>query len=64
MKDFQQLTLIKLHIDKKKINTKLVVCPTIRRGNGLALSSRNIKLKNNEIFEAGKIYTYLKKIKN
>ena len=63
MKDFQQLTLIKLHIDKKKINTKLVVCPTIRRANGLALSSRNIKLKNNEIFEAGKIYTYLKKNK-
>ena len=29
----------------------------------LNFQRRNIKLKNNEIFEAGKIYTYLKKNK-
>jgi len=63
VKDFQQLSLIKLHIFKKKINTHIVECATIREANGLALSSRNIKLKNSEIFKAGNIYMYLKKNK-
>jgi len=60
MKDFQQLALIKLHILKNKIKTKVVVCPTIRKNNGVALSSRNIKLNKNQITKAGKIYNYLK----
>ena len=59
MKDFQQLTLIKLHINKKKIKTKLVECSTVRDTNGLALSSRNIRLKNKQIFSAGNIYKYI-----
>jgi pantoate--beta-alanine ligase len=63
MKDFQQLSLIKSHIVKKKIKTELVVCATKRRNNGLALSSRNINLTKNQIINAGKIYTYLKKNK-
>ena len=63
MKDFQQLSLIKSHIVKKKIKTELVVCATTRRNNGLALSSRNINLTKNQIINAGKIYTYLKKNK-
>jgi pantoate--beta-alanine ligase len=63
MKDFQQLSLIKLHIIKKKINTKLVACPTIRNDNGLALSSRNAMLTNNQILQAGMIYSYIKKNK-
>ncbi len=63
MKDFQQLSLIKLHLIKNKIKIKLIACPTIRSSNGLALSSRNTKLKDNEKIQAGKIYTYLKKNK-
>ena len=63
MKDFQQLSLIKSHIVKKKIKTELVVCATKRRNNGLALSSRNINLTKKQIINAGKIYTYLKKNK-
>ena len=63
MKDFQQLSLIKLHIIRKKINTKLVVCPTIRESNGLAISSRNNKLEKKQIYKAGMIYSYLKKNK-
>ena len=31
--------------------------------NGIALSSRNAKLKKNQILIAGKIYKYLKKLK-
>jgi len=60
MKDYQQLALIKSHILKNKINTKVVPCPTIRKNNGVALSSRNIKLDKNKIKKAGKIYNYLK----
>ena len=63
MKDFQQLYLIKLHLNKKKIKTKLIACPTIRGSNGLALSSRNTRLNNSQILAAGMIYNYLKKNK-
>ena len=63
MKDFQQLSLIKLHIIKNKINTRLVACPTIRKPNGLALSSRNTLLTNNQILQAVVIYSYIKKNK-
>jgi pantoate--beta-alanine ligase len=59
MKDFQQLTLIKLHLIKMKINTKLVQCPTIRKSNGIALSSRNSMLKKSQILQAGMIYSYI-----
>ena len=62
-KDFQQLALIKLHIRKNKIKTQVVSCPTIRGRNGIALSSRNEKLKKNHIKTAGKIYKYLKIMK-
>ena len=63
-KDFQQLYLVKKHIIKRKINTKIVECETIREKNGVACSSRNyrLNLKNKKI--ASKIYFYLKKIKN
>ena len=62
-KDFQQLALIKLHINKNKIQTKVVACPTIRQRNGIAMSSRNIKLNKNEIEIANKVYKYIKKKK-
>jgi len=63
LKDFQQLALIKHHIDKKKILTKIIPCPTIREVNGVALSSRNSKLNKNQIIIASKIYRYLLSIK-
>ena len=43
-KDFQQFTIIDFMIKKLKIETKLVVCPTEREENGLAMSSRNLRL--------------------
>ena len=60
MKDFQQLTLIKSHIVKNNIKTKIITCPTIRDKNGIALSSRNIKLNKKQIKIAIKIYKFLK----
>ncbi len=63
-KDFQQLTLIKHHINQNHISTKVVACPTIREKNGVALSSRNIKLNKIQIKIAQKVYKYLKNNKN
>ena len=67
IKDFQQLNLIDRHIKKNKIKTKVVECMTIREKNGVACSTRNLNLDNNELMIAANIYKYLfnlnKKIK-
>ena len=62
-KDFQQLYLIKKHIFKRKINTKIIECETIREKNGIAFSSRNFRLSLRDKKVASKIYYYFKKIK-
>ena len=64
LKDFQQLSLIKLHIEKNKIPTKVISCSTVRGTNGIALSSRNSNLTLSQIKIASKIYKYLKHKKN
>ena len=68
IKDFQQLTLIKSHIIKNQIQTKVIECKTIRERNGVASSTRNFKLNKKELNIASNIYKYLftlkKKIKN
>jgi len=63
MKDYQQLILIKSHIKKNKIKTKVFACTTIRDKGGVALSSRNIYLDKNQINKAMQLYKYLKKNK-
>ena len=60
IKDFQQLELIRSHIHKHKIKTKIIMCPTIREKSGIALSSRNIKLDKKQIKIAAKVYKLLK----
>lgn len=62
-KDFQQLYLIKKHILKRKINTRVIACKTIREKNGVACSSRNENLSTKEFFVASKVFYYLKKQK-
>jgi pantoate--beta-alanine ligase len=62
-KDFQQLYLIKKHIIKRKINTRVVACKTIREKNGIACSSRNKNLNSKELFVASKVFHYLKRQK-
>ena len=62
-KDFQQLYLIKKHIIKNKIKTKTIPCKIIREVNGVACSTRNKNLNNNEIKIASSIFKYLKKEK-
>ena len=63
VKDFQQLALIRIHVNKNKIPTKVISCPTVRHNSGIALSSRNIKLKKKQFRIAGQIYKYLTKEK-
>ncbi len=43
-KDFQQFSIIAYMLKKLKMKTKLVVCPIIREEDGLAMSSRNVRL--------------------
>ena len=43
-KDYQQQLIVGLLIKKIKLNTRLVMCPTVREKDGLAMSSRNTRL--------------------
>ena len=62
-KDYQQLYLIKKHIEKREIKSKVIECKTIRENNGIACSSRNSNLNKNQIKIASNIYYYLYKLK-
>ena len=53
-KDFQQFILVKRYIENN-FKSKIFLCKTIRDKNKLALSSRNLLLKKNDHFNAGKI---------
>ncbi len=46
-KDFQQVMVIQKMIEIKELAVQLIICPIIRDDNGLALSSRNVRLSAN-----------------
>lgn len=54
-KDFQQLAIVKHMVKQKNFKTEIVPCPIQRDKNGLALSSRNVRLSS----EGVKIATVL-----
>jgi pantoate--beta-alanine ligase len=62
-KDYQQLFLIKKHIEKRKIKSKIIECKTIRENNGIACSSRNLNLSKSQIKIASNIFHYLNNLK-
>ena len=62
-KDYQQLFLIKKHIEKRKIKSKIIECKTIRESNGVACSSRNLNLSKSQMKIASNIFHYLKSLK-
>ncbi len=43
-KDFQQLTIVRDMIRQLALPVQLVMCPTVREADGLAMSSRNLRL--------------------
>ena len=61
-KDFQQILIIKQVIKDFFLSTKVIVLPTIRDMDGLALSSRNSLMSNNKRKLASILYESLKKI--
>ena len=62
-KDYQQCMVINKMITDKKYNVVLKICDTIREQDGLAMSSRNVRLNVTERTDALKIFETLKKIK-
>jgi pantoate--beta-alanine ligase len=62
-KDFQQFTIIQKMIDELYVPTQLVVVPIQRQDDGLAMSSRNVRLLPHDKSRAVVIYKILKAIK-
>ena len=58
-KDLQQLFIIKKLVDIKKINTRIIGCPTIREKSGLAKSSRNQLLSKTDFKKSSNVYKQL-----
>lgn len=58
-KDFQQLQIVRKMTEKEGMGVKIIGCPIYREPNGLAMSSRNERLSNDEREEAGFIYKTL-----
>jgi pantoate--beta-alanine ligase len=63
-KDYQQCMVVQQLIDVEKIKTQLIICPTLREANGLAKSSRNMRLSANAKQEAKVIFECLHFYKN
>ena len=63
-KDYQQCMVIKKLVDLKDIKTNINICATLREADGLAMSSRNMRLTEQQRKQAVQIFetlSYLKK---
>jgi pantoate--beta-alanine ligase len=60
-KDAQQAIVIKRMVQDLNMPLQIVVCPTVREPNGLAISSRNQYLSAEQKRDAGRIYQSLGK---
>ncbi len=58
-KDYQQFMIISYMVKTLNIRVKLVVCPIIREADGLAMSSRNVRLSTVERENALALYKCL-----
>ncbi|MEJ7627256.1 MAG: pantoate--beta-alanine ligase [Ferruginibacter sp.] len=63
-KDYQQCLVIKKLVEIIGINLTVHIHPTKREKNGLAMSSRNKRLSNDQLSQAAKIYESMMLIRN
>ena len=61
-KDYQQCMVISKLVDLKKLPINIHICETLREEDGLAMSSRNMRLNDDERKTASSIYKALKTI--
>lgn len=62
-KDFQQLAIINSMVKQLKFDIEIIACKTIRENDGLAMSSRNVRLTADERKIAPLIFQTLNKVK-
>lgn len=62
LKDYQQCLIVERLIGISGLETRLVPCPIIREPDGLAMSSRNLRLSEAERKKAPALYRALKEI--
>lgn len=62
-KDYQQCLVLKKLVSLMHKNIDIVICPILREKNGLAMSSRNLRLNEDERKTAGQLYATLNKLK-
>ncbi len=58
-KDFQQAAIIKRMVEDLNMDVDLIICPTFKEPDGLAMSSRNVYLSHEERRAAAVIYKTL-----
>ncbi|MBX2887595.1 MAG: pantoate--beta-alanine ligase [Ferruginibacter sp.] len=61
-KDYQQCMVLKKMITLRNHHTSIVTIPTMREADGLAMSSRNMRLNTDQRIKASKIYVALQKM--
>ncbi|MFT6747720.1 MAG: pantoate--beta-alanine ligase [Glaciecola sp.] len=61
-KDFQQLQVISKMVKNNKMNIHVIPVPTTRELDGLAMSSRNVRLSSKERVIAPELHALLKKL--
>ncbi len=58
-KDFQQLAIIRRMVRDLDVPVEIIACPTVRESDGLAMSSRNVRLHHKERADAPRIHRAL-----
>jgi pantoate--beta-alanine ligase len=64
LKDFQQVAVIKYMTNYFKLPINIIACDTVREENGLAMSSRNLRLNDSQKQDALILFNTLKYIQN
>jgi len=63
-KDYQQCMVIKKLVELENIKTTISICPTLREPDGLAMSSRNLRLPEKNRKKAVKLFDTLSYLKD